>query len=389
MSNRKIRLIIEVNTQDLQDADDSPGDKAKMLFESFDFRYDAYMDTQKPDDDVTNRKAQWTEVKPTDRKPLAEFKYFSLVFLIPGYMMALGALASLIFLEFGAFFGLALFAAVFISAGRFLKKFFTHGASLQVARLIGSDENNQPIEKIVSISKDLNSAEILASENKLDDEPWTRRDDWMHGEISEIGAYGPLIWIFFLVVLNALCFGIPFGFYLENPDSPDWIVITVSAGMALAGNFILIKRSIHEICYGVSKLRLNDVPVEPGRYLQATLQTGVKAGRFGNKSFEVNLVCASSKTTSYKVAGTSASEQKTRTQTSNYAVWSESRTFQGIRGSNGKYEVKIVFRVPTDQPQTQAAPDSEQIRWLVRAEAKTIGVNYNAEFEIPVFEKNL
>ena len=345
------------------------------------------MDTQKSDDADKNDKAQWTEVKPMERRPLAEFKYFALAFLIPGYMMALGALASLVFLEFAAFFGLALFAAVFITAGKFLKKFFDQGDNQRLARLIGSDEDNQSVEKVVNIDKTLSNEDILSAENNLEAEPWTRREDWVKGEISEIGAYGPLLWIFFISVLNALCFGIPLGFYFENPDSPDWIVISVCGGMAIAGNFILIKRSIHEIRYGVSKLLLTDIPVEPGNYLQATVKTGVNAARFSNKSFDVSLVCANSKMSQYKVAGSTASDQKTRTQTTAYAIWSETKTFAGIRGNNGKYEVKLVFRVPVDQPATQSETTSGRHYWLIRAEADLTGVNYKTEFEIPVFAK--
>jgi hypothetical protein len=231
-----------------------------------------------------------------------------------------------------------------------------------------------------------------------EDEPWTVRPAWRTREIPEAEAAE---WLRILLagVFNAIAWPFTIGmlYNLQGMTSSDLTTLdglrSAFSGGNWVGYLILLLLPACFLCiatyygwmagrdtlrwlrFGTSTLVLDPMPARLGRPMQARLRTSVDPDDAPEEGFHVELAC-------YEPVHSTNSNRERR------EVWSEEAYVEGTPGARADrdLEVPVSFDIPSSLPPSPAARSSNQIEWEVRVHADLPGPDYEATFEIPVFE---
>ncbi len=202
------------------------------------------------------------------------------------------------------------------------------------------------------------------------DRPWLWRDDWKQGVIESTANQKLMFIGIFSMLWSIVAFPIAFLMFSDAEDKPWWTVLLVmifpTIGVGLIAYFIhLLLRSKK---FGASTLRLGHTPGVIGGKLTGVVMAPNKI--FDAKSIKTKLVCLQS--------------VKSGDNTREEVLWEDSRLLKQTLSSEevGRVGVPIVFTIPSSCMSTS---EEDRITWKLRVQAKTAGINYNEEFEVPVF----
>ncbi|MEO1497608.1 MAG: DUF3592 domain-containing protein [Planctomycetota bacterium] len=199
--------------------------------------------------------------------------------------------------------------------------------------------------------------------------PWLWREDWKLGVVESTGrdrllaaGYGGFLW-------NVLAWPIALLLWSDEADTGWWGIAAVSlfplvgVGLVAWWGRLLVQRRR----YGESKLRLATLPgVIGGRLTGAILAPTAVTEASGVR---VALKCR-------RTTG-DGDGQKTR------VVWQEERKIERTldSGEPGRVGVPVAFTIPSDCLSTA----ENEVEWKLTAHAKLPGVDYEAQFAVPVF----
>jgi hypothetical protein len=206
----------------------------------------------------------------------------------------------------------------------------------------------------------------------LPDAPWQWRDDWASGRIRS--SEGATAWVLsiFAIIWNAFCW--PIFWMVWNDQRAGGPPILLAALFPAAGAFIgvwAIYLWLRRLRWGVSEFEMAAVPGVLGGPLAGVIHA--PGGVRPDEGFVLRLACQ--KTTRRTSGGDSSSETQT--------LWeNETRIFRDLATSEGNRTlIPVKLLVPFDLPSS-----GEDVKWLLEAKAETVGVDYFASFEVPVFK---
>lgn len=306
-----------------------------------------------------------------------------------GAVMLIGGAALFVQGELGGAVGLALFGTVFAGVGYAGYRVFRVPEGRKrvlVAR------REQPVDGTRGepgrrttwsyryVDSDLPDDELEAMQRRWAAEPWTRRADWAEGRVVQEGPASPGLLIGFTIVWNVIAWGIA-GLALASEwgggDVPWWVLVFPLAGVALA--VMAVRTWIRRRRYGVSVLALETVPAWSGERLRGAVETGVDAAEAATEGFVVRLRCVERRSYRDRDGDHRVSEED---------LWSEERRepWRGS-GADGRLRVPVVFDLPPDLPPTEMLPEDDRVLWRLEVSAAMPGVDYAAQFEVPVFRR--
>lgn len=241
-----------------------------------------------------------------------------------------------------------LFATLFGSAG---VAFFT-------GTLIGLRDNPKPTVGPVS-----------------DDEPWRERSDWASGIVRDSGTSrmaGPVMAViagFWLIAITPLLSTFP---ELITSAKSNWVYLTLI--YPVVGLLIAMGSGIHftrRRRYGDSVLELATTPGVVGGQLAGVIRIPAKVD--APEGFLLKLNC---------IENFSGSEDK-----SDKLLWQDERLVAStLDGDAGETTVPILLAIPFECEETSREDSSRSIQWKLEVSAKTPGVDYRSQFEVPIFK---
>ena len=93
----------------------------------------------------------------------------------------------------------------------------------------------------------------------------------------------------------------------------------------------------------------------------------------------MQLICA--KRTSYR-------DREGESRVSEEKLWNEEQiVFGNVSHSEKTFDVIVNFVIPDDQPATELYPEDDRTLWRLDISSREKGVDYAAQFEIPVYKK--
>ncbi|QDT70434.1 hypothetical protein MalM25_33820 [Planctomycetes bacterium MalM25] len=226
----------------------------------------------------------------------------------------------------------------------------------------------------------LTSAGVFASKSMLRDEalkaanpdrPWRWRDDWITGEVRSTGKKDLTAALVFAVLWNGISLPGCLLFLSGDSDAPWWVGIIMllfpAVGAWLAWRCLkifLIRRR-----YGESVFRLATKPGVIGGKLRGVIE----ASSLLEQADGVRLTLSCTK----KVG--SGDDRKT------IIVWQDERVIDRLldAGDPSRVGVPVDLTIPSDGVISTDAEDD--VVWKLKAQAKSTGIDYEAEFEVPVF----
>jgi hypothetical protein len=197
------------------------------------------------------------------------------------------------------------------------------------------------------------------------DAPWLWRDDWKTGRIRSAAGYEALFVTLFAFFWNAISWPV-FLIVMNDRQKAPLLVVgafpLIGCGLMAWAAYVWLRR----LKWGVSEFEMAAVPGVIGGPLAGFIHA--PAGIQPADGFVLHLRC---------VRRTSDGEN-----TSEKTIWEdEKRIVRDLTTSDGQHTlIPVQFTIPYDQPSS-----GDPVKWKLRVQAKVTGVDYNAEFEVPVF----
>ncbi len=202
------------------------------------------------------------------------------------------------------------------------------------------------------------------------DEPWMWRRDWAANAIQDRSGYGIGALLFFAVMWNLI--SSPLLFVFPWREMRGSLVVVLPFLFPAVGVLLLIGvmyLAAQRMKYGVSICHIDHLPIVPGRPFHGEIEARIR--EMPASGFDLRLSCVR------RVTGGRSSTET--------VVWEET---QKIALATPAYEgahIPFTFAIPADAEPTSTAIGPSKIVWRLQAAAEVPGVDYSANFEVPVF----
>jgi hypothetical protein len=222
------------------------------------------------------------------------------------------------------------------------------------------------------------SAKSDARKAQNPDKPWMWRDDWANGVINDSTKGGAIgLWIF-TVLWNAI--SIPVALLVIPQELPKGNHLALLVLLfPLVGVFLLIAaiyRTLQAARFGTSKCHLERVPIVPGRTFGGDIELNTQAAP--ENGFRLRIA-------SIRVVTTRTGKNRSTTE---HLLWDEEIVVEAgaaMRSPMGT-RIPFVFVTPPDAQPTDESDSYDRYIWRLSTKAEFSGVDYSAEFQIPLFD---
>ncbi len=210
------------------------------------------------------------------------------------------------------------------------------------------------------------------------DSPWLWRLDWASGRIIDSGRTTMFTsWVFAafwnLISLPTGFLGVRAAIREEKPEA------LLALLFPLAGiGFVVwaMRATLRYRKYGVSRLELSTIPGVVGRTLTGMVRAPARMQP--EEGFQVILSCVRRVTTR---SGKNSS-------TSESILWQDERLVPGEASRTAaamETHIPVAFRLPADAVACDDTNPNNRVLWRLQLAAEVPGVDYEAQFEVPVF----
>jgi len=209
------------------------------------------------------------------------------------------------------------------------------------------------------------------------DEPWLWNPDWGSGLIRSSSRGEMLVALVIAGLWNAITVPLTINFLMDPRSAQERgrlaLLIFPIAGIALG--VWAVRAVIRYRKYGVSTLQLSKVPGVIGGPLTGVVQIPVHV--VPEDGFHVTLRCVHRYMTG---------SGKNR-HTTEAVLWEDEHVIgcELCKDDPTRSAIPVLFGIPRSCQPTRPDPGSDQILWRVEVTAKTPGVDYASQFEVPVF----
>ncbi len=207
------------------------------------------------------------------------------------------------------------------------------------------------------------------------DQPWQWRDDWRSGRIEHNAKWLAIAMWAFSILWNGIVLmaGVLGGEDLlrQASEEPMTYLFLLFPVVGVGVLFLAVRAAMQWRRYGTSTLILRSVPVRIGGQLEATVQLPPDVR--GASELKVQVSC--SRTTRHGKNSTTT------------VLWSEERTYPGISMGVGPHGPTLTVRqdIPKEAEQSSVGSPNPSVNWKVEISAEVEGVDFQADYIIPVF----
>jgi len=209
------------------------------------------------------------------------------------------------------------------------------------------------------------------------DEPWMWREHWISGKIkSSSSTKLVFLWIF-AILWNAVSIPMLFFFIFGSPEKENmaWLLILI---FPFIGVLLLMGAMVETLRwkkYGISLFEMTAFPGVIGGKMEGAIYTDLKDSP--TEGVHLTLSCVNRVTSG---SGESRSTHEHILFQEKYKVGRESlsRGFKGVI-------IPVSFDIPIDARASDSSRSDNTIMWKLKVHAPMPGVDYNTEFEVPVF----
>ena len=199
-------------------------------------------------------------------------------------------------------------------------------------------------------------------------EPWLTKEEWRAGRIRT--SAGP-VWGALLMAGFWNLISMPVFYMVATDGDAEWYVLLLVGIFPLIGVILIAAAcylGLHYWKWGVSEFEMAAVPGVLGGPLAGVIH--VPRSIEAAEGIVIRLACVRSE----------SDGENTKVTT----LWEEERTIVrnlSTPGSAGTL-IPVQFVIPYDLPDS----DAKEVTWKLSAAAKTAGIDYQSEFDVPVFK---
>jgi hypothetical protein len=206
------------------------------------------------------------------------------------------------------------------------------------------------------------------------DKPWFWRKEWADGVMTDRKATAS--WILFGFAIVFVAVSSPMLFVLRREIDKGNNLALVVLLFPLAGAALLVTALYHLMRvrkYGESRSRLDRIPIELGSAFRGDIETHVTENP--PDGFLLKLTCVRRVTTG---AG--------KTSTTESILWRDEQTVRASIPMPDGLRIPYTFTIPADAEPSDERNSKNRIVWRLDVSAQVPGIDYAAQFELPVFD---
>ena len=220
--------------------------------------------------------------------------------------------------------------------------------------------------------------EQAAIEQSIPGSPWLWRKDWAAGRAYSNNTKTALGLAVFAGFWNLISIAVAAGTlpqYFRTHD-PRYLgpLLFVAAGIVLT--IPLVRAALRRERFGKTYFEFASLPFSPGKPLRGSIHLRFNTGT--RHGINLRLSCVRQIVTG---GGNNRSSSKVVLWQSDKNISEQSIT----PGPMGDAAIPVDFTIPSDAYETNHDQPSDQLLWLLHAEADTPGISFSDEFEVPVF----
>jgi hypothetical protein len=221
------------------------------------------------------------------------------------------------------------------------------------------------------------SARVDALKAQSPGMPWMWREDWARGYAKDTTKGTAIaLWIF-TIIWNAVSF--PVALLVVRPEvaKGNHAVLLVLL-FPLVGVILLIStiyQTLRSVKFGTSVCHLGGVPIVPGRVFRGELELHSEAVPASGYRFRL---------TSVHAVTTRTGKNRSTNET---VLWDEEIEVDASAAMRSPVGTRVPFELatPPDSQPTDEQDSYDRFVWRLNASADLPGVDYGAQFELPVF----
>jgi len=274
----------------------------------------------------------------------------------------------MVFLAFGLFFGWALLFAPESAHGSravgfvVCSIFVVVGGGLAAGAIYGTRK----------------LGEQAALEQSSPDSPWLWRKDWAAGRAYGNNTKKAIGMAVFAGLWNLIAITVAAGSFPQflRTHDPRYLgpLLFVAVGIALT--IPLVRAFVRRERFGKTYFQFASLPCSPGKPLRGTIHLRFNTG--ARHGINLRLSCVRRMVTG---SGDNRS-------TNEAVLWQGDKNVseQSITpGPMGDAAIPVDFTIPSDAYESNHDQSSDQLLWMLHAEADTPGISFSDDFEVPVF----
>jgi hypothetical protein len=311
------------------------------------------------------------------------FTAFAVILLVFGIVIAIGDLSGLKAVALGV---------VLLALGRGIRRVLAPREGTRAVEVSGYqapaeiEESGRRVFRptdFVYVDANATDDEIEAAKAEWLRGQLRRRPDWVAGRVISQDERArtlvfatTVLWSAFAValVVAALVF--------------DASVGALGAVFALFTGFLLVyawTMRRHRQKFGRSQLVLDRTPAFLGDVLSGEVETGVREDAAPLRGFHIRLRCVHRWKELRRGTGGTTGDTIRRID----VLWEADQWTDGrVRAEDGGISIPVRFDLPADQPATTLPPSGWGVVWELTVTAETDGLDYRAEFEVPVLPRS-
>ena len=220
--------------------------------------------------------------------------------------------------------------------------------------------------------------ELAATEQANPDSPWLWRKDWAASRAQSKNFNNAIgLWLMAAfwnaISLTSAVLIVP-KFWRDSDPKAFLLLGFCAIGAILAG--LAIRATIRRERFGKTYFEFASLPFSPGKSLKGTIH--LRFNTNARHGIDLTLSCVRQVVTG---SGNNRSTNQVVLWQSQVNVSEQALT----PGPMGDAAIPVNFVVPSDAYETNHDQPSDQVLWMLHAQADVPGVDYSDDFEVPVF----
>ncbi|HEY7683475.1 MAG TPA: hypothetical protein VH879_12600 [Gemmatimonadales bacterium] len=204
--------------------------------------------------------------------------------------------------------------------------------------------------------------------------PWLWRRDWSERRIRDQNRSGIWFLLLFSLFWNSIAWGVTIATWRGAPKrGPEHYLILLFPFLGVLLLVAALLAAIRRIRYGVAVLELATLPAPLGRALAGHVRIG--SGLAPDREVSLRLRAI------HRTVTGAGKNRRVRDE----VVWEAGRTLPGAIPKDGGIVVPVAIPIPSDAPETATLNRNDRILWLLDVSSAVPGVDFEAQFEVPVF----
>ena len=220
-------------------------------------------------------------------------------------------------------------------------------------------------------------AVMMQSKAKRSGVPWICRNDWAKGEIVSkniISVWWCWLCLFVLTFLAWRFLILP---TIENHTrNESFLLYALLFGVDVVLIALIYHLSSTNRKFGRSVFKMNSLPGIIGGSLEGVVLIQNKT--FQNDDFLVRLIC-------FKYIMTRSGSERVASQLLQWTSESLIKEYAQEYGNRGVI-IPVLFKIPSECSESGDITDSDRIIWRLQVQTTRSGLNYSANFDVPVFK---